>query len=283
MIKNGIRTGRIIKQYDVKVLKGDKGRCVVADFKNDPTKGSSYLDASSKELYDIHMALRDDPSVGSDPLRAVVADDDSIFVEGIAALVHEWDEFDLVGKATTLEGVRAQCREKKPAVVMMGATFHGSGSADTIRSILADDPNIRIMVVASMGESGFVLDALRAGASGFGSRDEMTADRLRSLFWALACGDIAFSGSLGTVLQGALMNDMAGKAADSVASERFDSLDERERTVLAALEEGLSNAEISARLFLSEPTVKKCIGSIIQKLHVNNRVQAAVLSAKRGL
>ena len=223
------------------------------------------------------------PSVGSDPLRAVVADDDSIFVEGIAALVHEWDEFDLVGKATTLEGVRAQCREKKPAVVMMGATFHGSGSADTIRSILADDPNIRIMVVASMGESGFVLDALRAGASGFGSRDEMTADRLRSLFWALACGDIAFSGSLGTVLQGALMNDMAGKAADSVASERFDSLDERERTVLAALEEGLSNAEISARLFLSEPTVKKCIGSIIQKLHVNNRVQAAVLSAKRGL
>lgn len=128
-----------------------------------------------------------------------------------------------------------------------------------------------------------MLDALRAGASGFGSRDEMTADRLRSLFWALACGDIAFSGSLGTVLQGALMNDMAGKAADSVASERFDSLDERERTVLAALEEGLSNAEISARLFLSEPTVKKCIGSIIQKLHVNNRVQAAVLSAKRGL
>ena len=245
MIKNGIRTGRIIKQYDTNVLKGDKGRCVVADFKNDGTKGSSYLDASSKELYDIHMALRDDPSVGSDPLRAVVADDDSIFVEGIAALVHEWDEFDLVGKATTLEGVRAQCREKKPAVVMMGATFHGSGSADTIRSILADDPNIRIMVVASMGESGFVLDALRAGASGFGSRDEMTAD--------------------------------------SVASERFDSLDERERTVLAALEEGLSNAEISARLFLSEPTVKKCIGSIIQKLHVNNRVQAAVLSAKRGL
>ena len=165
----------------------------------------------------------------------------------------------------------------------MGATFHGEGSADTIRGILADDPNIRIMVVASMGESGFVLDALRAGASGFGSRDEMTADRLRSLFWALACGDIAFSGSLGTVLQGALMNDMAGKAADSVASERFDSLDERERTVLAALEEGLSNAEISARLFLSEPTVKKCIGSIIQKLHVSNRVQAAVLSAKRGL
>ena len=117
MIKNGIRTGRIIKQYDVKVLKGDKGRCVVADFKNDGTKGSSYLDASSKELYDIHMALRDDPSVGSDPLRAVVADDDSIFVEGIAALVHEWDEFDWWAKRRRSKACARNAARKSPPLL----------------------------------------------------------------------------------------------------------------------------------------------------------------------
>ena len=58
------------------------------------------------------------------------------------------------------------------------------------------------------------------------------------------------------------------------------ALDDRERTILALLEEGLSNAEISSRLYLSEPTVKKAIGSILRKLHVNNRVQAAVMYAK---
>ena len=99
----------------------------------------------------------------------------------------------------------------------------------------------------------------------------------------MGCGDIAFSGSLGTALQGALISGAAKEGCESISSDYFESLDDRERTVLAALEEGLSNAEISRRLYLSEPTVKKCIGSIIQKLHVNNRVQAAVYSAKRGL
>lgn len=255
----------------------------MADFRNDRGKGTDYLDASSKELYDIHMALRDELSLNASPLKTVIADEDCILLEGVAALVREWDEFTLVGKASTLEDAWRQCLEKNPAVVMMGTSFQGVGCAKTIKAIVEANPNIRIMVLASTGESGFVLDALRAGARGFGSRDEISSDKLRSLLWALACGDIAFSGSLGTVLQGALLKGSTEEKSESVSSDYFNSLDERERAVLAALEEGLSNAEISKRLFLSEPTVKKCIGSIIQKLHVNNRVQAAVFSAKRGL
>ena len=79
MIKNGIRTGRIIKQYDVKVLKGDKGRCVVADFKNDGTKGEQLFGCLVERTLRYSYGAARDPSVGSDPLRAVVADDDSIF------------------------------------------------------------------------------------------------------------------------------------------------------------------------------------------------------------
>lgn len=254
----------------------------MAGFRNDESKGLNYLDASSEDLYGIHMSLRDDPTVGAEPINTVAADDDCIFLEGIAALFREWEEFNLVGKASTLEETKKLCLAKNPAVVLMGASFHGVSCAETVASIVDSSPNTRIMVLASMGESGFVLDALRAGARGFGSRDEMSVGKLRSLLWALACGDIAFSGSIGTLLQGALLNGSTEEKSESVSSDYFNSLDDRERTVLAALEEGLSNAEISRRLFLSEPTVKKCIGSIIQKLHVNNRVQAAVLSAKRG-
>jgi len=247
---------------------------MVAEFKNDDERGSGFLDPSSKELRGIHRTLR------AEPLRVVLADDDRLFVEGVASLLSGWEEFRLVGRAYTLEDALMLTLRLDPSVVMMGATMHGVPCADVVRRICDDSPNTRVMILASMGESGFVLDALRAGARGFGSRDELTSDRLRSLVWALACGDIAFSGSLGTQLQGALMGK-DGKVSGYLESEAYiAALDDRERTILALLEEGLSNAEISSRLYLSEPTVKKAIGSILRKLHVNNRVQAAVMYAR---
>lgn len=258
---------------------------IVSDFKNDDSKGPDYLDATSDSLRDIHASLREELGAGSkpEPLKTIIADDDCIFLAGVAALVRDWEEFELVGESSTLENARQLCAEKNPAIVMMGASFHGVGCSSTVKTIVDENPRTRIMIVASIGESGFVLDALRAGARGFASRDEMSVYRLRSVLWGVACGDICFSGSIGTALQGALLNDGADpeRRAESISDDYFKTLDEREKTVLAALEEGLSNAEISQRLFLSEPTVKKCIGSIIHKLHVNNRVQAAVLSAKR--
>ena len=247
---------------------------MAAEFKNDEERGNDYLDPGSNELRDIHRTLR------AEPLRVMLADDDRLFVEGVASLLSGWEEFKLVGRAYTLEDAVMLAFRLNPSVIMMGATMHGVPCADVVAKICEQNPNTRVMILASMGESGFVLDALRAGARGFGSRDELTSDRLRSLVWALACGDIAFSGSLGTQLQGALMGK-DGRVSDYLENETYiAALGERERTILALLEEGLSNAEISNRLYLSEPTVKKAIGSILRKLHVNNRVQAAVMYAK---
>ena len=238
--------------------------------------GAAYLNPSSEVLHDVHMDLR------SEPFRVVIADGDYIFIEGITALIREWGEFKIVGKAHTLEDTYTTCTKANPEAVMMAATFKGVGCAPTVKRLLEFNPELRVFVLASMGESGHVLDALRAGASGFGSRDEMSSSRLRSLLWAQACGDIAFSGSLGTILQGALLGGSHVTEAESATATGIETLSNRENRVLALLEEGLSNTEISKRLFLSEPTVKKVIGSIIHKLHVSNRTQAAVLSAKHG-
>lgn len=237
-------------------------------------KDDGFLDPSTELLHDVHMDLR------SEPFRVMIADDDHIFIEGIAALIREWSEFELVGRAYALEDAYDVCANIKPEAVMMAAAFKGVGCAPTVGRMLEFNPKLRVFVLASMGESGYVLDALRAGASGFGSRDEMSSSRLRSLLWAQACGDIAFSGSLGTILQGALLGGSRVTKTESAAAACVEMLSSREKSVLALLEDGLSNAEISKRLFLSEPTVKKIIGRIIHKLHVNNRIQAAVLSAK---
>jgi|GEM_PF-5324430 len=126
-------------------------------------EGAEYLDPSSELLHDVHMTLR------SEPFRVVIADDDFIFIEGIAALIREWGEFKLVGKAYTLEETYTACTRYKPEAVMIGATFKGISCAPAVRKMLDLNPDLRIFVLASMGESGHVLDALRAGASGFGS------------------------------------------------------------------------------------------------------------------
>lgn len=247
---------------------------MAADYFNDIERGEGFLNPSSKELRGIHQTLR------ADPLRVAIADEDRLFVEGVSSLLDGWDEFKLVGKAYTLENAFSLVIRLSPPVILMGAAMNGVPCAETVSKICEKSPQTRVMILASAGESGLVLDALRAGARGFGSREELTSDRLRALVWALACGDIAFSGSLGTQLQGALLGE-GGAASRYLQDERYiSSLDEREKSILALLEEGCSNSEISTRLYLSEPTVKKAIGSILRKLHVHNRTQAAVMFAK---
>lgn len=244
------------------------------DFFNDGESDKGLLDPNSPKLRGIHRSLR------ADPLKVVIADEDKLLVDGLSSLLATWEEFELVGVAFTYEDACALVRRVQPPVVLMGASIQGVPCADTVARICSAYPQTRVMILASMGESGLVLDGLRAGARGFGSREEISGNRLRSLVWALACGDIAFSGSLGTQLQGALLGD-GGLSEDYLKNERYiASLDERERSILALLEEGCTNSEISSRLYLSEPTVKKTIGSILRKLHVENRTQAAVLYAK---
>ena len=87
---------------------------MAAEFKNDEERGRDYLDPSSKELRGIHRTLR------AEPLRVMLADDDRLFVEGVAALLSGWEEFELVGRAYTLEDALMLTLRLEPSVVMMG-------------------------------------------------------------------------------------------------------------------------------------------------------------------
>ena len=132
------------------------------------------------------------------------------------------------------------------------------------------------VVVASHNDAADILEALRAGATGYGIREGLSADRLRGILWGVAAGEIVLSGPVTSLRTGLLEQEK--KPLPEYAF--FQDLTKREREVLVFLVEGMSNAEISHQLFLSEPTVKKIIGRITEKLQVSNRVQAAVLAAR---
>ena len=137
------------------------------------------------------------------------------------------------------------------------------------------------MVLASSGDSREVLDALRAGAMGYGVRNELSVDRLRGTIWGMVCGEVVFDGSIRTHLQEALWLPTARRRCPSGEEQGLlKLLTQREKEILCLLMDGLSNQEVAARLFISEPTVKKNVSRIIDKLQVQNRVQAAVYAAR---
>ncbi len=245
-----------------------------------PGASDEPLDQHSDTLNDIrHRAYREQSR--EDTVGIVVCDKDRLFVEGIAALIEQWDEFDLLAKIYSYDDAIEAAKEHLPAVVLLGARVGDTPCAPVIRDILASDPGVCVMVLASSGDSREVLDALRAGAMGYGVRNELSVDRLRGTIWGMVCGEVVFDGSIRTHLQEALRSSDGQEPAFSDAdSGLMKLLTQREREILCLLMDGLSNQEVATRLFISEPTVKKNVSRIIDKLQVQNRVQAAVYAAR---
>lgn len=238
------------------------------------------LDQHSDTLDGIrHRAYREQSR--EDTVGIVICYKDRLFVEGIAALIGQWDEFELLAKIYSYDDALAAAKEHLPAVVLLGARVGDTPCAPVIRDILASDPGVCVMVLASSGDSREVLDALRAGAMGYGVRNELSVDRLRGTIWGMVCGEVVLDGSIRTHLQEALLAfDSKTPVPSGEEQGLLKLLTQREKEILCLLIDGLSNQEVAARLFISEPTVKKSISRIIDKLQVQNRVQAAVYAAR---
>ena len=217
--------------------------------------------------------------VEPNPVNVIIADHSKLNLDGIGALIGEWEEFNLVGKALDTKTLLKLCRTTSAPVILLGTRMDGAPLDETISSIKRLDADARVIVIADSGEAGLVLDALRAGAQGYSLREELYADRLRGLLWGVVGDEVMLSG-MGTHLQEVLSNTHKNSEPLHEESPAIASLTGRERQILLLLMYGLSNAEIGQQLYLSEPTVKKNISHIIDKLQVSNRVQAAVYAAR---
>lgn len=237
--------------------------------------GQAGLDLNSPVIHGIRHRVE------PDTISILVADDDLLFMDSIAALISQWEEFRLVAKATRVDEMVRLVRSYEPRIVLMGAGVHGDDPLSAIRVIREASPDTRVMMVVSRDDKNSLFSALDAGASAVGVREEMSADALRGQIWGMVGGCVIFSDSLLTRLV-AERAALAGRPA-KVASVEIEALSPRDLEVLSLMMEGLSNAEIGQRLFLSEPTVKKNVSRIMDKLHVENRVQAAVLAARSGI
>lgn len=222
------------------------------------------------------------------PIRVVLIDDDALVRAGLRLILGGAPDIEIVAEAGDgIEGVAAVERHS-PDVVLMDIRMPRRDGLEATRLLLADEARaahtkeVRVIVLTTFDADDMVVQALRAGASGFLLKDTEPA-RLVDAVRAVAAGEPILSPSVTATLithVAAAAPAPRAPAPDEVrreaAAARLALLTDREREVALAIARGLSNAEISRDIYLSIPTVKAHVSRILTKLEADNRVQIAI-------
>ena len=224
------------------------------------------------------MLESDPPAHAEDPLRVIVVDDHDLFRSGLRRLLSEEAELDVVADARRGDEAVQKATELKPDVVVMDINMPGMSGVEATRGVLAASPDTAVLMLTVTSDENAVLDAILAGASGYLLKDA-TLPEIVSGIRAAAAGQSMIAPSVAGDLLTRLRRHGAPDAPPPAAPE----LSPRELDVLRLVVEGCDNSEIGRRLHLSASTVKHHVSNTLEKLGVENRIQAAVLAVRLGL
>jgi DNA-binding NarL/FixJ family response regulator len=210
-------------------------------------------------------------------IRVLVADDQSMIRAGFRLLLAREPDIDVIAEARNgIEAVQ-QAARFNPTVVLMDIRMPELDGLQATRHILAADPSARILILTTFDLDEYVYEALQAGASGFVLKDD-PPEQLIAALRTVAAGDALLSPAVTKrVIQ------RFTRLPRPVPPKAVEELTPRELDIFRLIAEGLSNAEISAQLFISDTTVKTHVTHILQKLDLRDRVQAVVLAYQTGL
>jgi len=208
-------------------------------------------------------------------IRVLVVDDQTVVREGLVAILSYNPEIEVVGQAE--DGLQAlvMVKEKKPDVILLDLVMPREDGLAAIPKIKDAMPEARILVVTSFAENDRVFQAIKAGALGYVLKDA-TRDQLFQAIRDVAQG------------QAFLHPSIAMKVIQEINHPKeilytANPLTPRELETLRLIARGLSNQEIASTLFVHERTVAKYVSSILDKLHLANRTQAALYAVREGL
>jgi DNA-binding NarL/FixJ family response regulator len=210
----------------------------------------------------------------SDPIRVLLADDQGLVREGLMVLLGTAVGIEPVASAVDgLEAV-ALTAEHSPDVVLMDLRMPGLDGVEATRRIRAAHPEIEVVVLTTHADEASILDALRAGARGYLTKDAGLAEIARAIHAAAAHQTLLDPVVQRQLLAAATAGAGAAAPAPIAPVALPDELTRREGEVLALIASGLSNQEIATRLFVSEATVKSHINHVFAKIGARDRAQA---------
>jgi DNA-binding NarL/FixJ family response regulator len=214
----------------------------------------------------------------------LLVDDQPLLRAGFRMVLEEEPDLTIVGEAEDgSEAVRLTA-ELTPDVVLMDIRMPGMDGVEATRRIVEQTPDSRVLVLTTFDLDEYVFSALRSGASGFVLKDVLPAELARAIR-AVANGDAVVAPSVTRRLLDTFIQHLPGPShpLGAAGDTRLSSLTDREREILVEVAGGLSNAEIAAKLFLAEATVKTHMGRVLSKLGLRDRVQAVVYAYEIGL
>ena len=208
------------------------------------------------------------------PLRLLLVDDHALFREGLSSLLSYQDDFIVVGEAEDAESALNQARALKPDIVLMDVELPGEDGVAATQRLKMEMPEVTIVMVTVHDDSQTLFEAIKAGAQGYLVKNVRSRELLEQLR-GLARGEAAISRRMAA----RILEEIRGETEPYGPGEELTA---RELEVLELVAARLSNAEIAERLVISEHTVKNHMKSILSKLHLHNRHQAAAYGIARG-
>jgi DNA-binding NarL/FixJ family response regulator len=210
----------------------------------------------------------------------IAADDQWVVREGLAMLLGLLPGVEVVGTAADGEQVLALAASSRPDVVLMDLRMPRCDGVEATRLLAEQQPEVKVIVLTTYADDRSVMDALRAGARGYLTKDAGAAD-IRQALERVVSGQAVVDPAVAHHLVDAIA---AGPAAARRARPQLpDELTPREAEVLALIAAGLSNAEIAGRLVVSEATVKSHINHLLAKTGARDRAQAVSYAYRHGL
>jgi DNA-binding NarL/FixJ family response regulator len=214
--------------------------------------------------------------------KVLLVDDQPLLRTGFQMILSAESDLQVVGEASNGETAIEMARKVKPDVVLMDIRMPGMDGIQATRALAGpgvEDP-VKVLMLTTFGLDEYVVESLRAGASGFLLKDAPPEDLVEAIR-VVAAGEALLAPSITR----RLLDRVASKlppAHDNVIPA-LQELTERELEVLKLVARGLSNAEIAEKLVLSETTVKTHVSRVLAKLDLRDRVQAVILSYETGL
>jgi DNA-binding NarL/FixJ family response regulator len=211
--------------------------------------------------------------------RLLLVDDHVLFRKGVAALLAGRQEIEVVGEAGDgLEAITV-ARETLPDVILMDIGMPNCNGLDATRRIKREMPHVKIVILTVSDDDQNLFEAIKSGAQGYLLKD-LEPYQLYDLLESIERGEAPLSGAIATKILKEFTQPNQDNAQEP---DVIDELTAREITILQLVSEGKTNKEIASILFISENTVKIHLRNILEKLHLKNRIQAAVYAVRQGL
>ncbi|MEZ4519051.1 MAG: response regulator transcription factor [Chloroflexota bacterium] len=210
-------------------------------------------------------------------LRLLLVDDHEVVRLGMRTLLERHSNFTVVGEASTEEEALTQALEHKPDIVLMDIRLAGGSGIEACQQIKDALPESKVIMLTSFAEDELLFSAIRAGASGYLLKQIGAGELVRAI-------EMTARGE--SMLDPTLTQRVFFEVRRSIQKEEaiaFQDLTSQERQVLQLIAEGKTNREIATELFLSEGTVRNYVSSILSKLNVSNRAEAAAYAIKHHL